>query len=143
MKQHRFLFASALLLVSMVSFALFSASAKAGWRDWPKAPTVLSADAVVNGQSMVRFVHSDFSGKRVKVYAMLRYRVDKDKEHPTGIAWADQSVVTVLDKSGNGSILLKNLKDRKTYNVMVSLRQLEPHVVQTQTSKLKKLRNTR
>lgn len=106
-----------------------------------KSPKILSAGTVVLGSSVVAFSHPQFAGKRVKVYAYLRY--NGKSEDSTGIVVKDQQFFTQLDRSGAGSIRLSGLKDGKTYRVSLVLKRLEPSVQWTTQSEWKKLHTTR
>lgn len=129
-----FILATLLFLMSPV---LVHAKEIRGWRDWPAGPTIISTEAPHNGLATVRFIKPEFAGKKVKIGVNIRYQSAAGYK---GIKWDYQKTTSVLDKNGQGSIQLKGLKDRKTYNITVSLTPIEPHAVPTQPSKLKKLR---
>lgn len=134
------------VILAVIIFLVLPASVEAsqgGWETWPKAPKIVSIDPITNGQSTIRFSKPQYAGKRVKVYVLLRYEVEKSSKHPYGIAWSNREATVVLDGAGNGSIQLKKLKDEKKYYYSLSLKRLEPHIERTKETKMKKLRPLR
>jgi hypothetical protein len=125
-----------------VLLLLLPVSAQAGWRDLPEC-RILSTTAAVNGQATVQFRVAPFAGRKVKAYARTAYKGDMDARHPSGWVIDDQSEIMILDAAGRGTFHLKGLKKGKKYQVAVSAKQLEPHVEHSQSSKYRKVRNSR
>lgn len=127
------------LLMLFVLLLVLPIPAHAGWRDLPSGPKILSVDPVVKKQTTVYFSKPQFAGKRVKVYVLLRYEVDRSSQHPYGLMWVNREATVVLDSNGKGSIQLTKIREDKCY-FSLSLKQLEPHIERTQATKFKKLR---
>lgn len=130
------------ILLLAVSFLVLPFSAQAGWRDLPECK-ILSTTAEVSGQATVQFRIVPFAGRKVKAYARTAYKSNQDARHPYGWVYKNQNEVMTLDANGQGTFHLKNLRKGEKYFVSVSAKQLEPHVANSQSSKVRRVRNSR